>query len=162
MQRERTIRRQHNDSQDALLLCWVLIFGIVGILYFLAYNRLHIRAGQLVEITIYPLLAGIFAWEVLRWKATKTARMEQAWPRPIPFVSRKKEEQCLREAERRSSVLLGYDIFGEPFYWSNETRTMQSNAFGMTGAGKTNLLENVTEQDIRRGVPDHFYRRKGR
>ena len=161
MQRERTIRRQHNDSQDALLLAWMLIFGVVGVLYFLAYNRLHIRADQLVEITIYLLLAGIFAWEVLRWKATKTARTEQAWPRPIPFVSKKKEEQCLREAERRSSVLLGYDIFGEPFYWSNETRTMQSNAFGMTGAGKTNLIENVTEQDIRRGVPILFIDGKG-
>jgi hypothetical protein len=60
---------------------------------------------------------------------------------------------CASIACKRSSVLLGYDIFGEPFYWSDATRTMQSNAFGMTGAGKTNLLETVTEQDILRGVP---------
>lgn len=82
--------------------------------------------------------------------------MEAAWPRPIPYVSRRKEEEYLREARRRSSVLLGYDIFGQPFYWSDDTRTMQSNAFGMTGAGKTNLLETVTEQDILRGVPIIF------
>jgi hypothetical protein len=160
MQRERRIRRQ-NDAQDAVLLGWVLILAVVGILYFLAYNRLHVRAGQLVEVTIYPLLAAVFAWEALRYKATKTAKMEQAWPRPIPFVTKKKEEQYLQEAQRRSSVLLGYDIFGEPFYWSDETRTMQSNAFGMTGAGKTNLLECVTEQDIRRGVPIVFIDGKG-
>lgn len=160
MPRERTVRRQ-NDAQDAVLLGWVLVLGVVGILYFLAYDRLHIRAGELVEITIYPLLAAVFAWETLRYKATKTAKMEQAWPRPIPFVSKQQEEKYLGEAARRHSVLLGYDIFGEPFYWSDDTRTMQSNAFGMTGAGKTNLLETVTEQDIRRGVPIIFIDGKG-
>ena len=38
---------------------------------------------------------------------------------------------------------------------------MQANAFGMTGAGKTNLLENVTEQDIARGAPIIFIDGKG-
>ena len=160
MLRERAVRRQ-NDAQDAVLVGWVLILGIVGILYFLAYDRLHVRAGQLVELTIYPLLLGVFAWEALRYKATKVAKMEEAWPRPIPHVSKKRERQYLDEAVRRHSVLLGYDIYGEPFYWSDETRTMQSNAFGMTGAGKTNLLENITEQDIRRGVPIIFIDGKG-
>lgn len=139
-----------------MLLGWVLVLGILGILYFLAYDRLHVRASQLVEMSIYPLLTSVFLWEVLRYKATKRNRMEAAWPRPIPYVSRRKEEEYLREARRRSSVLLGYDIFGQPFYWSDDTRTMQSNAFGMTGAGKTNLLETVTEQDILRGVPIIF------
>jgi type IV secretory pathway TraG/TraD family ATPase VirD4 len=153
--------RRHNDAQDAVLLGWVLILGILGILYFLAYDRLHVRASQLVEITIYPLLVAVFLWEVLRYKATKRNEMEAAWPRPVPNVSRHKEEKYLREARKRSTVLLGYDIFGEPFYWSDDTRTMQSNAFGMTGSGKTNLLETVTEQDILRGVPIIFIDGKG-
>jgi hypothetical protein len=153
--------RRHNDGQDAVLLGWVLILGIFGILYFLAYDRLHVRADQLVEITIYPLLVAVFLWELLRYKATKRNEMEAAWPRPVPHVSRQKEDGYLREARKRSSVLLGYDIFGEPFYWSDDTRTMQSNAFGMTGAGKTNLLETVTEQDILRGVPIIFIDGKG-
>ena len=160
MLRENPYRR-HNDAQDAVLLGWVLILGIFGILYFLAYDRLHVRAGQLVEITIYPLLVAVFLWELLRYKATKRNEMEAAWPRPVPYVSRQKEDEYLREARKRSSVLLGYDIFGEPFYWSDDTRTMQSNAFGMTGAGKTNLLETVTEQDILRGVPIIFIDGKG-
>jgi len=158
--RENSYRR-HTDAQDAVLLGWVLILGIFGILYFVAYDRLHVRAGQLVEITIYPLLVAVFLWELLRYKATKRNEMEAVWPRPVPYVSRQKEEECLREARKRSSVLLGYDIFGEPFYWSDDTRTMQSNAFGMTGAGKTNLLETVTEQDILRGVPIIFIDGKG-
>src|ERR1700741_1339823 len=112
-------------------------------------------------MTIYPLLAAVFAWEMLRYKATKTTKMEAAWPRPVPHISGKKEQEYLAEARKRSSVLIGYDIFGEPFYWSDDTRTMQSNAFGMTGAGKTNLLETVTEQDILRDVPIIFIDGKG-
>ena len=153
--------RRHTDSQDAVLVGWVLLLAIAGVLYFLAYDRLHVSAGQLVEMTIYPLLAAVFLWEVLRYKATKRAKMEAAWPRPIPFVTHQKEQVHLAEARKRSSVLLGYDIYGKPFYWSDGTRTMQANAFGMTGAGKTNLLENVTEQDIARGAPIIFIDGKG-
>ena len=148
--------RRHTDAQDALLVAWVLILGIVGVLYFVAWDRLHVRAGQLIELTIYPFLAILFLWEVLRYRATRTRTMEEAWPRPIPHVAREQEEKDLEEARQQSSVLLGYDIFGKPFYWSDKTRTMQSNAFGMTGAGKTNLLQTVTEQDITRGVPIIF------
>jgi hypothetical protein len=153
--------RRHTDAQDALLLAWVLILGVLGVLYFVAYNRLHVRPSQLIEMTIYPLLAAVFLWEVLRYRATRIAKMETAWPRPIPHVTRRQEERYLAEARKQSSVLLGYDIFGKPFYWSDKTRTMQSNAFGMTGAGKTNLLETVTEQDIARGVPIIFIDGKG-
>ena len=160
MQREVRYRR-HTDEQDALLLAWVLILGVLGIGYFIAWNRLHVRADQLIEMTIYPLLVLVFLWEVLRYRATRISKMETAWPRPIPHVTRRQDENYLEEAGHSSSVLLGYDIFGEPFYWSDKTRTMQSNAFGMTGAGKTNLLETVTEQDIARGVPIIFIDGKG-
>ncbi len=160
MQREVRYRR-HTDEQDALLLAWVLILGVLGIGYFIVWDRLHVRADQLIELTIYPLLVLVFLWEVLRYRATRISKMETAWPRPIPHVTRRQDERNLEEARRNSSVLLGYDIFGEPFYWSDKTRTMQSNAFGMTGAGKTNLLETVTEQDIARGVPIIFIDGKG-
>ena len=148
--------RRHTDAQDALIVAWVLILGVVGILYFVAWDRLHVRAGQLIELTIYPFLAFLFLWEALRYWATRTRTMEEAWPRPIPYVPRVQEEKHIQEARRQSSVLLGYDIFGKPYYWSDKTRTMQSNAFGMTGAGKTNLLQTVTEQDITRGAPIIF------
>jgi hypothetical protein len=160
MQREVRYRR-HTDEQDALLLAWVLILGVLGIAYFIAWDRLHVHADQLIEMTIYPLLVLVFLWEGLRYRSTRISKMDTAWPRPIPHVTRRKDEYYLEEARRRSSVLLGYDIFGQPFYWSDKTRTMQSNAFGMTGAGKTNLLETVTEQDIARGVPIIFIDGKG-
>jgi hypothetical protein len=161
MPRQEIEYRRQTDAQDAVLLGWVLILGILGILFFVAYDRLHIRASQLVEISTYPLLMAIFLWEVLRYMATKTNKMEDAWPRPIPFVPRRRDAEYLREAQKRAAVLLGYDIFGEPFYWTDDTRTMQANAFGMTGAGKTNLLQGITEQDIHRGGPIIFIDGKG-
>ena len=148
--------QRHTDAQDALIVAWVLILGVVGILYFVAWDRLHVRASQLIELTFYPFLVFLFLWEALRYRATRTRTMEEAWPRPIPYVPREQEERHIEEARRQSSVLLGYDIFGKPYYWSDKTRTMQSNAFGMTGAGKTNLLQTVTEQDITRGAPIIF------
>lgn len=160
MQREVRYRR-HTDERDALLVAWILILGALGIGYFIAWHRLHVRPDQLIEVTIYPLLVLVFLWEVLRYRATRISRMEAAWPRPLPHVTRRQDERNLEEARRRSSVLLGYDIYGDPFYWSDKTRTMQSNAFGMTGAGKTNLLETVTEQDIAREVPIIFIDGKG-
>ena len=73
--------RRPNEAQDAMLLAWILILGVVGILYFIAYDRLHVGAGLLVEMTIYPLLLVLFLWEILRYKATKVYKMEEAWPR---------------------------------------------------------------------------------
>jgi hypothetical protein len=54
-----TIKASYRGWMNAVLLGWVLILGIFGILYFLAYDRLHVRAGQLVEITIYLLLVNV-------------------------------------------------------------------------------------------------------
>lgn len=78
MQQEIRYRR-HTDAQDALLLAWVLILGVFGVLYFVAYDRLHVRPGQLIEMTVYPLLGAVFLWEVLRYRATRIAKMENAW-----------------------------------------------------------------------------------
>jgi len=160
MQREVRYRR-HPDEQDALLLAWVLILGVLGIGYFIVWDRLHVRADQLIEMTIYPLLFLVYLWEVLRYRATRISKMETAWPRPIPRVIRRQDENYLEEARGRSSVLLGYDIFGEPFYWSDKTRTMQSNAFGMTGAGKPTCL-NLTERGHRSRRAHHLHRRQRR
>ena len=94
MQREVRYRR-HTDEQDALLLAWVLILGVLGIGYFIVWDRLHVRPAQLIEMTIYPLLVLVFLWEVLRYRATRISKMETAWPRPIPHVIRRQDENYL-------------------------------------------------------------------
>ena len=103
MQREVRYRR-HTDEQDALLLAWVLILGVLGIGYFIVWDRLHVRPAQLIEMTIYPLLVLVFLWEVLRYRATRISKMETAWPRPIPHVTRRQDE---RQPRRSAPQFLG-------------------------------------------------------
>ncbi len=153
--------RNRNDAEDGMLLVWILLFAVAGAVYYLAYSRFHIRANQLVELTIYPLLAATFAYEWLRYQATKKARMEEAWPRPIPNISPSEDRQHIERAREVRAVLLGYDIYGKPVTWANDTRTYQANCFGMTGGGKTTLLHGITEQDIASGAPIIFIDGKG-
>ncbi len=153
--------RHRNDAEDGMLLVWILLFAVAGAVYYLAYSRFHIRADQLVELTIYPLLAAAFAYEWLRYQATKKARMEEAWPRPIPNISPSEDRQHVERAQENHAVLLGYDICGKPVTWANDTRTYQANCFGMTGGGKTTLLHGITEQDIASGAPVIFIDGKG-
>ncbi len=148
--------RPHNEAKDAMLFLWVLLLGVLGILYYVACSRLHIEANQLIELSVYPLLGVVFCWEVLRYSITKTRRMEQTWPRPIPYIAPSTDRKHFENGRRKDAALLGHDIFGRPFYWSCATRTMQSNCFGMTGAGKTTLLHSITERDIASGAPIIF------
>jgi type IV secretory pathway TraG/TraD family ATPase VirD4 len=87
--------------------------------------------------------------------------MEEAWPRPLPYISPIEDRKHVEQARKDHAVLLGYDIYGEPVAWSNETRTYQANCFGMTGGGKTTLLHSITEQDIHSGAPIIFIDGKG-
>ena len=100
MQRERTIRSPDTTTaQDAVLLAWMLIFGVVGILYFLAYNRLHIRADQLVEITIYLLLVGHLRVGTAALEGDKTGpRWRRHGRGRFRLCHARRKTQCLREA----------------------------------------------------------------
>ena len=153
--------RPRNDAEDAMLLVWLLLFAVTGVVYYLAYSRFHLRANQLVELTFYPLLVLVFLYEWLRYAATREGKMEEAWPRPVPYISPIEDRKHVQQAREQHAVLLGYDIYGEPVTWANETRTYQANCFGMTGGGKTTLLHGITEQDIHSGGPIIFIDGKG-
>ena len=153
--------RPRNDGQDAMLLASLFVCAVFGLAFYLAYSRLHIRANQLVELAIYPLLGCIFAYEWARYQATKKARLEEAWPRPVPHIAPSTVSDQVQKARKEKSVLLGHDIQGEPQFWSQDTRTYQANCFGMTGAGKTTLIQSITEQDIASGAPIIFIDGKG-
>jgi type IV secretory pathway TraG/TraD family ATPase VirD4 len=144
-----------------MLLVWLLLFAVAGVVYYLAYSRFHIRANQLVELSLYPLLVAVFLYEWLRYVATREVKMEEAWPRPVPYISPREDRKHVELARENKAVLLGYDIHGVPVTWSNETRTFQANCFGMTGGGKTTLLHSITEQDIQSGAPIIFIDGKG-
>jgi hypothetical protein len=75
----------------------------------------------------------------------------------IAFSNEAKEVGIAQDAE---SVLVGHESDGQPFYWT--TRPVQQTiASGMTGAGKTTLIESILQQDICSGVPIIFIDGKG-
>jgi type IV secretory pathway TraG/TraD family ATPase VirD4 len=153
--------RRRNDAEDLMLIVWLALFLVAGALYYLAYSRFHIRVNQLVELSFYLLLAAVFLYEWLRYAMTREEKMEEVWPRPVPYISPGEDRRQVELARAKQSVLLGYDIFGKPVTWLNETRTYQANCFGMTGGGKTTLLHSITEQDIFSGAPIIFIDGKG-
>ncbi len=148
--------RPRNDGADALLVVSLIVVGLACVVYYIIYIRFHVRPTQLVELSLYPLLFGVFLYEWARYGSTKKARMEEAWPRPIPYISPVEDDKQMEAAEKQRAALLGYDIYGEPVVWTNDTRTYQANCFGMTGAGKTTLLQSIIEQDIKSGAPIVF------
>jgi Type IV secretory system Conjugative DNA transfer len=154
-------QRPRNDAEDAMILVWLLLAAVAGVVYYLAYSRFHLRPNQLVELTLYPTLIAYVLYECLRYAATRKSKLEEAWPRPIPHISPAEDRKQLDRARAQDAILLGYDIYGEPVFWSNDVRTYQANCFGMTGGGKTTLLHNITEQDIRSGAPIIFIDGKG-
>ena len=79
----------------------------------------------------------------------------------MPSISEKTISEQVEQAKSEGQVLLGHDIHGEPQFWSHDTRTYQANCFGMTGAGKTTLIQSITEQDIASGAPIIFIDGKG-
>jgi FtsK/SpoIIIE family len=75
-------------------------------------------------------------------------------------VPRERDEFLTREAWGQNSVVLGYDIHGQPWYWPDRVRVMQGITLGMTGSGKTTLLKNIITQDLARvvGTPESPHR----
>src|SRR5260370_2884079 len=91
---------------------------------------------------------------------TRRSRREREWPHPRMVISRKRDERITRDGWEQDSVILGYDIHGQPWYWPDQVRVMQGITLGMTGSGKTTLLKNIITQDLAPvvGTPTHPHR----
>jgi hypothetical protein len=154
-------RRHHRpllESAETLLVL-VLMFGS-WFVWYVGRERYFLAARQLAELATY-LIIGIFTTLVttILW-ATRRSRREKEWPHPPIAISRKRDERIARHAWNRNSVVLGYDIHGQPWYWPDRVRVMQGIVLGMTGTGKTTLLRNIISQDVARvvGTPDAPHR----
>jgi len=126
----------------------ILAIGAIITLFYLASSRLHIYRSQLTEMTIYLTVVCAAVWEVVRYTFTFKRKKEETWPHPALHIERRRDIREMEKAHAKNSVLLGYDIDGKPWLWSDETRAMQANSFGMTGAGKSTLLSSIIEQDL--------------
>jgi type IV secretory pathway TraG/TraD family ATPase VirD4 len=147
-------REPHEDRAESpfLLVAGMLMFVSLAVFYIAAY-RFHLRQSQIVELFLYAVCV-VTALAVVAWHyLTLPRRRERNWPHPPLFISRKKDRAAIAKGVERNSIILGYDVHGNPWYWSDATRTMQTVVFGATGSGKSTLLKNIITQDLFRTLP---------
>lgn len=147
-------RRAHHYNQEESLAFALSIVAIIvmAVGYYVLAVRFHIRAAQLIELSLYALYALFAAVSVTWYFLTLRRRREANWPHPPLFISHAKDRKAVAAAYEQNSIVLGYNVHREPWFWSDATRTMQSIVFGATGSGKTTLLKNIITQDVFRVV----------
>jgi type IV secretory pathway TraG/TraD family ATPase VirD4 len=147
-------RRAYHYRQEESL-AYVLAVAAVIVLasgYYILWSRFHIRAAQLIELSLYAMYGLTATVSIVWYFATLRRRREQNWPHPPLYVSPEKDRKAVAMAHRQKAIVLGYNVHGEPWYWPDSTRVMQSVVFGATGSGKTTLLKNIITQDAFRVV----------
>ncbi len=146
--------RYDQEESIGFVIAALSLVGLIGTGYVLV-ARFHIRTLQLVEVCLYLLLL-LFGGSIVVWHfATLRRRREESWPHPAIFISEHRDRRNVRAAFRHDAIVLGYNVHGEPWMWTDATRVMQSVVFGATGSGKTTLLKNIITQDVfRRTGPD--------
>lgn len=151
----RRVYHQHQEESLAFVLAVAAIIVLTAG-YYILWARLHVRLGQLIELFLYGVYGLAAAVSVLLYFATLRGRRERNWPHPPLYLSPERDRQALAAAYQQNAIVLGYNVHGEPWYWPDATRVMQSVVFGATGSGKTTLLKNIITQDAFRrvGPPD--------
>ena len=158
MQTEKPV---HDPEGSAIMFGWFLLAIVVVVLFWLASSRLHLTPSELTEIALLGAVGLYLVVDVATYFRRRSARRAAIWPPPKPRISFGAEANEVEHASDTASVLLGHESDGKPVFWDNETRSWQTIASGMSGAGKTTLIESILQQDINRGVPIIFVDGKG-
>ena len=146
-------RAYHHDREESLAFVLLVVAVIVlAAGYYILATRFHIRPAQLIELSLYALYGLVSVASVIWYFVTLRRRREANWPHPPLFVSQAKDRKAVAAAYNQNSIVLGYNVHREPWFWSDATRVMQSIVFGATGSGKTTLLKNIITQDVFRVV----------
>ncbi len=155
----RRVYHQHQEESLAFVLAVAAIM-VLAAGYYILWARLHVRLGQLIELSLYAVYGLAAAVSVLWYFATLRGRRERNWPHPPLYVSQERDRQAVASAYKQNAIVLGYNVHKEPWYWPDATRVMQSVVFGATGSGKTTLLKNIITQDAFRlvGTPEDQHR----
>ena len=154
MIRETYADRHHHppllESAEILIAAVLMFAGWFA--WYVGRERYFLTARQLTEVATYLIIASFTLVTTIALWATRRSRREKQWPHPPLAISRKRDEGITRKAWDQDSVVLGYDIHGQPWYWPDRVRVMQAIVLGMTGTGKTTLLRNIISQDLARVV----------
>ncbi len=139
-------------EENPALLVWILLLAAYAVLVCIAKYAWYITDRQIVEFTLWLLLAAVASYfGVYQLTRAKKVR-EEAWPNQLPTIPTRKECRLVQQAWDEHSVILGYDVHGKPWKWPDTTRVMQALVLGQTGSGKTTLLKNIITQDLMRSV----------
>jgi len=146
------------ESAEILIAAVVMFSCWFG--WYVGRERYYLTTRQLAEFTTYLIIAAFALVSTVALLATRRSRREKQWPHPPLAIPGKRDEKISRKAWNQNSVVLGYDIHGQPWYWPDRVRVMQAIVLGMTGTGKTTLLRNIISQDLARivGTPDEPHR----
>lgn len=149
--------RAREPNQEPGVYDAAFILAAVGIVLFIAVwyvvtHRYHLSDRQFIEALGYLVIpvTGLGCWIWLL--VTGRSRRENIWPHPYRVISPKKDERCTRDAWKKGSVVLGYDVHAKPWLWPDRIRVMQGLVLGLTGMGKTTLLKNIITQDLMRVI----------
>jgi hypothetical protein len=147
-------RRAYHYNQEESLAFALSIVAIIVLAfgYYIFATRFHIRPAQLIEFSLYALYGTVSVASLTWYFVTLRRRKEANWPHPPLFISPAKDRRAVSAAYEQNSIVLGYNVHGKPWFWSDATRVMQSIVFGATGSGKTTLLRNIITQDVFRVV----------
>jgi type IV secretory system conjugative DNA transfer VirD4/TraG family protein len=154
MIRETYADRHHHppllESAEILVAAVLMFAGWFA--WYVGRERYFLTARQLTEVATYLIITGFALVTTIALLATRRSRREKQWPHPPLVIPRKRDERITRQAWDQDSVVLGYDIHGQSWYWPDRVRVMQAIVLGMTGTGKTTLLRNIISQDLARVV----------
>jgi len=145
------------STELALLSAFALAAWLLKLVIVDSYRFTGSQAAECFAYSV--LIAAAIAGPAYRL-LTARSRREKSWPHPHLVVSRRRDERALRRAWSEDAIVLGYDVHGKPWLWSDRTRVMQGIVLGMTGMGKTTLLSNILTQDLFRvfGPPEDRHR----
>src|SRR5579872_1516180 len=101
--------------------------------WYVARERYHFTSRQLAEIATYLIVATFACVATAILCFTRRSRREREWPHPPVAIARRRDERLVKQGWQDESVVLGYDIHGQPWYWSDQVRVMQGIVLGMTG-----------------------------
>jgi hypothetical protein len=141
----------------------LIAFGLIlaaGFVVYVGVARFHVLPGQIAEIAVYLSLCSGIPAVSLYFVMTRRSSKEKNDRHPPLVIRRSRDAAHLSKAWAQDAVVLGYNIHGEPWLWSDGIRVMQGIVLGQTGSGKTTLLTNIITQDLQRrvGPPDERHK----
>lgn len=147
-------RRAHHYGQEESLAFALAVAGVIVMAagYYILWDRFHFRLAQLIALSLCALYGLTWVVATVWYYATLRRRREQNWPHPPLYICAEKDRKAVALANKEDAIVLGYNVHGEPWYWPDSTRVMQSVVFGATGSGKTTLLRNIISQDAFRAI----------